>query len=64
MSITADKIFVTRVEAARLLSLSTTEIDEARRRGDLAAQKYGSKVLISVKELQRFAATLPSDEPS
>jgi excisionase family DNA binding protein len=57
-------IMVTRTEAARRLSLSTSEIDAARRRGDLGAQRYGSKVLISVKELERFAANLPSDEPS
>lgn len=57
-------IFVTRVEAARRLSLSICEIDEARRRGDLGAQRYGSKVLISVTELRRFAASLPSDELS
>jgi hypothetical protein len=56
-------IMVTRREAARRLSLSISEIDEARRRGDLGAQRYGSKVLISVVELMRFAAALPSDEP-
>jgi excisionase family DNA binding protein len=55
-------LMVTRQEAARRLSLSTTEIDEARRRGDLAAQKYGTKVLISVDELRRFAEDLPADE--
>jgi excisionase family DNA binding protein len=55
-------IMVTRAEAARRLSLSTNEIDAARRRGDLAAQRCGSKVLISVDELKRFAAALPSDE--
>jgi helix-turn-helix protein len=52
---------VTRKEAARRLSLSVTEIDCARRRGDLAAQEYGSKVLISVDELRRFAEGLPAD---
>jgi excisionase family DNA binding protein len=57
-----DILMVTRQEAARRLSLSTTEIDEARRRGDLAAQKYGTKVLISVDELRRFAEALPADE--
>jgi hypothetical protein len=55
-------LLVTRREAARRLSLSETEIDEARRRGDLAAQRYGSKVLISVNELRRFAESLPADE--
>ena len=61
-AIVADRIMVTRREAARLLSLSTTEIDEARRRGDLAAQRYGRKVLISTDELRRFAESLPPDE--
>jgi hypothetical protein len=59
-----DALMVTRREAARLLSLSTTEIDYARRRGDLAAVRYGSKVLISVDELRRFAKSLPADELS
>jgi len=56
-----DQIMVSRPEAARRLSLSVREIDEARRRGDLAAQRYGGKILISVEELRRFAANLPSD---
>jgi len=56
-------LMVTRLEAARRLSISVCEIDAARRRGDLGAQRYGSKVLISVKELERFAAALPPDEP-
>jgi hypothetical protein len=56
------ELMVSRSEAARRLSLSIREIDEARRRGDLDAQRYGSKVLISITELRRFAATLPSAE--
>ncbi len=54
-------LMVTRKEAARRLSLSVTEIGYARRRGGLAAQKYGSKGLISVDELRRFAEGLPAD---
>jgi len=57
-----DKLMVTRREAARMLSLSVEEIDRARRRGDLLAQRYGSKVLISTDELRRFAEALPPDE--
>jgi excisionase family DNA binding protein len=59
-----DRLMVTRQEAARLVSLSLTEIDEARRRGDLAAQRYGTKVLIPMTELRRFAESLVSDEYS
>ena len=58
-----DPILVDRREAARLLCLSTTEIDEARRRGDLGARKYGTKVLFELEELHRFAEALPADEP-
>ena len=63
MLIDDDRLMVTRTEAARLLSVSVTEIDAARRRGDLAAQRCGSKVLIPMPELKRFAAALPADEP-
>jgi hypothetical protein len=59
-----DVLMVTRKGAARRLSLSVREIDYARRRGDLAAVRYGSKVLISVDELRRFAESLPADELS
>jgi hypothetical protein len=58
-----EPILVDRNEAARLLSISVCEIDAARRRGDLGARKYGSKVLFEVGELRRFAAALPADEP-
>lgn len=59
----ADVILVDKKEAARLLSLSVRELDECRRRGDLGARRYNSKVLFSVEELKRFAEALPSDEP-
>lgn len=58
-----DRILVDKPEAARMLSISVRQIDEARRRGDLAAKKHGTKVLFHVDELQRFADALPSDEP-
>lgn len=57
------ELYVDRREAARRMGISVTEIDDARRRGDLAAKRLGAKVLISVDELQRFGAALPSDEP-
>ena len=60
---TADRILVDKAEAARMLSISRTELDAARIRGDLAAKKYGSKVLFHVDELRRFADALPSDVP-
>jgi hypothetical protein len=58
------RIMVSRKEAARLLSLSTREIDEARRRGDLGAQCYGSKVLdlcCRTTPLRRSTTTRPVD---
>jgi excisionase family DNA binding protein len=60
---TDDKILVDRAEAARRLSLSVREIDECRTNGSLASRKYGSKVLIPVSELERFAEALPAWEP-
>jgi hypothetical protein len=56
-------IFVDRAEAARRLCLSITELDDQRRAGNILAKRKGRKVLISVSELERFAASLPWDEP-
>lgn len=57
------EILVDKKEAARRLGISTREIDECRARGDLAARRYGAKVLFEVAELERFATALPADEP-
>jgi hypothetical protein len=57
------ELLVDRAEAARRLSLSVREIDECRTNGTLASRKYGSKVLIPVAELERFADALPAWEP-
>ena len=58
-----DRITVGRGEAAQLLGISVTELDDARRRGDLASRKLGKRVLIEVEELVRFARSLPAYEP-
>jgi hypothetical protein len=58
-----DRITVGRGEAAELLGISVTELDDARRRGDLASRKLGKRVLIEVEELVRFARSLPAYEP-
>ena len=52
-------LLVSRSEAARLLSLSTHEIDNLRRAGKLLAKKYGSRVLFPLDELRQFADSLP-----
>lgn len=57
------ELFVDRREAARRMGISVTEIDDARRRGDLACKKLGSKVLVPIEELKRFGEALPADEP-
>ena len=53
---------VTRKQAAQMVSLSVTEIDDERRAGRLVARKHGRKVLIPVDELKRWADSLPSDQ--
>lgn len=53
---------VTRRQAAQMVSLSVTEIDDERRAGRLAARKHGRKVLIPVAELQRWVEALPADQ--
>jgi len=58
-----ERLFVTRQEAARILSLSVTEIDDARRAGKLLAKRHGRKVLIPVHELERYADSLPWIDP-
>jgi hypothetical protein len=56
-------IFVDRAEAARRLSLSVRELDRERAAGRILAKRKGAKVLIPISELERFAASLPWDEP-
>lgn len=52
-------LLVARPEAARLLSLSTTEIDRLRRAGRLRAKRHGTRVLFPITELERFVEALP-----
>ena len=56
-------LLVSRAEAARLLSISVRELDEARAAGKLLAKRHGGKVLIPVKELERYAESLPWIDP-
>lgn len=53
---------VTRQQAAQMLNISVTEIDDERRAGRLVARKHGRKVLIPMAELQRWVDALPSDD--
>lgn len=62
MNETTEPLAVSRQQAARLVNLSVTEIDDERRVGRLAAKKHGRKVLIEVAELRRWVAALPSDQ--
>jgi|GEM_PF-2246544 len=62
MSGNPEPLAVTRQEAARMLSLSVTEVDDERRAGRLNAKKHGRKVLIEVAELRRWVAALPADQ--
>lgn len=61
MNETAEPLAVSRQQAARLVNLSVTEIDDERRAGRLVAKKHGRKVLIEVAELRRWVAALPAD---
>ena len=53
---------VPRKEVARLLGLSLSTVDRAIGRGDLKAKKYGSRVLVPVAEVERFAGLDPVNE--
>jgi excisionase family DNA binding protein len=57
-----EPLAVDRHQAARLLSISVTEIDDERRAGRLIARKHGRKVLIPVAELKRWVEALPADQ--
>lgn len=53
---------LTRQQAAEMLGISVTEIDDERRAGRLVARKHGRKVLLPVTELRRWLDALPSDD--
>lgn len=50
-----DRILVGRREAARLLSISQRSLDYLVANRELNARRIGSRVLISVTELKRYA---------
>ncbi len=62
MSQNPEPLAVTRQQAAQILNISVTEIDDERRSSRLLARKHGRKVLIPVAELRRWLDALPSDE--
>lgn len=57
-------LLVTRPEAANMLGLSVDVIDDLRRAGQLLAKRHGRKILIPVAEVERYADSLPWDEPT
>ncbi|QFG09433.1 HTH DNA binding protein [Mycobacterium phage Yuna] len=57
-----EPLLVTREDAARILCLSTVELDKLRANSKLVARKYGRKVLFPLDELRRFASSLPADQ--
>ncbi len=62
MNQTPEPLAVTRHQAAQMVNISVTEIDDERRAGRLVARKHGRKVLIEVSELRRWVEALPSDD--
>ncbi|WNM74133.1 excise [Mycobacterium Phage Nergal] len=58
-----EPLLVTREDAARLLGLSTKEVDRLRASRHIVPKRHGRKVLFPIDELRRFAAALPADEP-
>jgi hypothetical protein len=59
----AAPLLVNREDAARLLCVSTRELDRLRASGRIVARRHGRRILISIDELRRFAGSLPADEP-
>jgi excisionase family DNA binding protein len=44
-----------RKEAARTLGVSLSTVDRAIKRGDIKTKKYGTRVLVPMSEIERFA---------
>lgn len=61
----ADELFMSVREAARRLAVSRTTVYELIGDGELRIVKLGSRTLVPVAELMRFAAELsdPDGEP-
>lgn len=53
-----------RAEAARYLKTSLRRLDELIKSGDLVAVRDGRNVKVTVAELERYIAELPSYEPA
>lgn len=59
---TPGPLAVSRQQAAQMLNISVTEVDDERRAGRLVARRHGRKVLIEVVELRRWLEALPADQ--
>ncbi|MCX2931349.1 helix-turn-helix domain-containing protein [Mycobacterium sp. CVI_P3] len=57
------KRLYSRAGAAAYLEKSTSEIDKMIRRGELLAKRDGRRIVIDVRELDRYVDRLPSLEP-
>jgi excisionase family DNA binding protein len=55
---TLGRILVSREDAAQTLGLSLRTIDRAIERGDLAAKRYGRRVLVPAAEIGRYLEKL------
>jgi Helix-turn-helix domain len=58
----AEPLLVSREDAARLLCVSTREVDRLRASGQIVARRHGRRVLFAINELRRFVESLPLDE--
>lgn len=52
-----EKLLYTRIEAARMLSISTSTVDVAIAGGMLRARRQGRRVLIEKREIEKFSRT-------
>lgn len=50
-----ERLLVARREAARMLSISVRAVDYLIAQGELAARRIGTRVLVSVADLRRYA---------
>ncbi|WP_234796956.1 helix-turn-helix domain-containing protein [Mycobacteroides chelonae] len=55
---------MSRVEAAKALGISPTQLDTEKREGRIAPRYLGRKPLYPIRELQAWLDALPSEPPT
>lgn len=52
-------LLATRVDAARILCISVTQVDRLRHKGALRFKRIGGKLVVPMSELEKYIERLP-----